>query len=84
MLLTRLWNPLPGSRNHAYQGFLVPQYSRLIYNGFWYSPEMKLLQNTMDLAQENVWGTARLKLYKGNCGHRQKIRSLSINPVCHL
>lgn len=46
---------------------LVPQYSRLIYNGFWYSPEMKLLQNTMDLAQENVWGTARLKLYKGNC-----------------
>jgi len=46
---------------------LVPQYSRLIYNGFWYSPEMRLLQNTMDLAQENVYGTAKLKLYKGNC-----------------
>ncbi|MBP8646131.1 MAG: argininosuccinate synthase [Syntrophobacteraceae bacterium] len=46
---------------------LVPQYSRLIYNGFWFSPEMRLLQNTMDLAQENVWGTARLKLYKGTC-----------------
>lgn len=46
---------------------LIPQYARLIYNGFWYSPEMRLLQNTMDLAQENVWGTARLKLYKGNC-----------------
>ena len=46
---------------------LIPQYSRLIYNGFWYSPEMRLLQSLMDLAQENVWGTARLKLYKGTC-----------------
>jgi len=46
---------------------LVPEYSRMIYNGFWYSPEMRYLQNMMDLAQENVWGTARLKLYKGNC-----------------
>ncbi|MGA7875531.1 MAG: argininosuccinate synthase [Desulfoferrobacter sp.] len=46
---------------------LIPQYSRMIYNGFWYAPEMRLLQNTMDMAQENVWGTARLKLYKGNC-----------------
>lgn len=46
---------------------LIPQYSRLIYNGFWFSPEMRLLQNTMDMAQENVWGTARLKLYKGAC-----------------
>jgi argininosuccinate synthase len=46
---------------------LIPQYSRLIYNGFWFSPEMRLLQNTMDGVQENVWGTARLRLYKGNC-----------------
>jgi len=46
---------------------LVPDYSRLIYNGFWYSPEMRFLQSIMDLAQDNVWGTARLKLYKGNC-----------------
>ena len=46
---------------------LIPQYSRMIYNGFWYSPEMRLLQGMMDLAQENVWGTARLKLYKGTC-----------------
>jgi argininosuccinate synthase len=46
---------------------LVPEYSRLIYNGFWYSPEMRYLQNMMDLAQENVWGTARVKLYKGSC-----------------
>ena len=46
---------------------LVPEYSRLIYNGFWYSPEMNYLQKMMDLAQENVSGTARLKLYKGSC-----------------
>ncbi len=46
---------------------LIPQYSRLIYNGFWYSPEMRLLQNAMDMAQENVSGTARLKLFKGSC-----------------
>ncbi len=46
---------------------LVPHYAKLIYNGFWFSPEMRMLQQTMDAAQENVWGTARLKLYKGSC-----------------
>jgi len=46
---------------------LVGQYSQLIYNGFWFSPEMKLLQNTMDMAQQTVNGVVRLKLYKGNC-----------------
>ncbi len=57
---------------------LITQYSRLIYNGFWYSPEMRLLQGLMDLAQENVYGTARLKLYKGNCSliGRKSDRSL--------
>jgi argininosuccinate synthase len=46
---------------------LITDYSRLVYNGFWYSPEMRFLQNMMDMAQENVWGIARLKLYKGGC-----------------
>lgn len=46
---------------------LVPRYSTLIYNGFWFSPEMELLQKTMDDAQATVNGTVRLKLYKGNC-----------------
>lgn len=57
---------------------LIPQYSRLIYNGFWFSPEMQLLQGLMDLSQENVWGTARLKLYKGCCtvAGRRSDRSL--------
>jgi len=46
---------------------LVPRYSKLIYNGFWFSPEMRLLQKTMDEAQQTVNGVVRLKLYKGNC-----------------
>ena len=46
---------------------LVPRYSELIYNGFWFSPEMRLLQKTMDETQTNVSGTVRLKLYKGSC-----------------
>ena len=46
---------------------LVPKFSQLVYNGFWFSPEMKALQALVDATQENVTGTARLKLYKGNC-----------------
>jgi len=46
---------------------LIPKYSELVYNGFWFSPEMKLMQGTIDMTQESVNGTVRLKLYKGNC-----------------
>ncbi len=46
---------------------LIPKYAQLVYNGFWYSPEMKALQAYIDATQENVTGTARMKLYKGNC-----------------
>jgi argininosuccinate synthase len=46
---------------------LIPKYAQLAYNGFWYSPEMKTLQTYIDATQENVTGTARMKLYKGNC-----------------
>jgi argininosuccinate synthase len=46
---------------------LTPKYAQLVYNGFWFSPEMKVLQTFIDGTQENVTGTARLKLYKGNC-----------------
>ena len=46
---------------------LIPKYAQLVYNGFWYSPEMKTLQVFIDETQENVTGTARMKLYKGNC-----------------
>ncbi len=45
---------------------LIPKYAELIYNGFWFSPEMVLLQNMVDQTQVNVTGVVRLKLYKGN------------------
>ncbi len=46
---------------------LIPKYSEIIYYGFWFSPEMKLLQNMIDQTQQNVSGVVRLQLYKGNC-----------------
>jgi argininosuccinate synthase len=46
---------------------LMPKYAQLVYNGFWYSPEMRSLQTYIDATQVNVTGTARMKLYKGNC-----------------
>ncbi|MBW1694801.1 MAG: argininosuccinate synthase, partial [Deltaproteobacteria bacterium] len=46
---------------------LVPKYSELVYYGFWFSPEMKLLQNLIDQTQENTFGIVRLELYKGTC-----------------
>jgi argininosuccinate synthase len=44
---------------------LMPRFAELIYNGFWYTPEMNLLKGTIEATQGNVTGTARLKLYKG-------------------
>ncbi|MEA2061695.1 MAG: argininosuccinate synthase [Thermodesulfobacteriota bacterium] len=46
---------------------LIPKYAELIYNGFWFSPEMKMLQTMIDDTQKNVSGRVRLKLYKGGC-----------------
>ncbi|WP_406604013.1 argininosuccinate synthase [Bartonella gliris] len=45
---------------------LMPRYAELIYYGFWFSPERKMLQAAIDLSQENVEGEVTLKLYKGN------------------
>ncbi len=44
---------------------LMPRYAKLIYNGYWWSPEREMLQAMIDKSQENVNGTVRLKLYKG-------------------
>jgi argininosuccinate synthase len=44
---------------------LMPRYARMIYNGYWFSPERKLLQTLIDASQETVNGTVKLKLYKG-------------------
>lgn len=46
---------------------LIPKYAELVYNGYWYAPERELLQKLIDESQKTVNGTARLKLYKGNC-----------------
>jgi len=45
---------------------LIPKYAELVYNGFWFAPEMKMLQTMIDHTQINVSGVVRLKLYKGN------------------
>ncbi|MBA3962417.1 MAG: argininosuccinate synthase [Chthoniobacterales bacterium] len=45
---------------------LIPKYSTLVYNGFWFSPEREALQALVSNTQRNVSGVVRLKLYKGN------------------
>jgi argininosuccinate synthase len=45
---------------------LMPRYAELIYNGFWFSPERRMLQALIDTSQHSVNGRVRLKLYKGN------------------
>ena len=46
---------------------LSPKIAQIIYNGFWYSPEMALMMDLVKRTQENVTGTGRVRLYKGNC-----------------
>jgi len=46
---------------------LMPKYAELVYYGFWFSPEMKVLQQMIDETQKNVSGIVKLDLYKGNC-----------------
>jgi argininosuccinate synthase len=45
---------------------LMPRYAKLIYNGYWWSPERRMLQTAIDHSQAVVNGNVRLKLYKGN------------------
>ncbi len=45
---------------------MMPRYASLIYNGFWFSPERKMLQKMIDESQQEVNGRVRLALYKGN------------------
>ena len=45
---------------------IMPKYAEAIYNGFWYSPEREMMQALIDKSQEDVYGTVRLKLYKGS------------------
>ena len=45
---------------------LMPRYARLIYNGYWWSPERKLLQGLIDASQAPVNGIVRMRLYRGS------------------
>ncbi|RMG31419.1 MAG: argininosuccinate synthase [Gammaproteobacteria bacterium] len=58
---------------------LMPRYAELIYNGYWWSPERRLLQEMIDASQETVNGEVRVRLYKGNVqitGRRSETDSL--------
>jgi len=58
---------------------LMPRYASLIYNGYWWSPERRMLQQMIDASQLTVNGEVRIKLYKGTVtvvGRRSKNDSL--------
>src|SRR5882672_11298765 len=57
----------------------MPRYARMVYNGYWFSPERELLQGLIDASQATVNGKVRLKLYKGTImcvGRESKTDSL--------
>jgi argininosuccinate synthase len=61
---------------------LIPEYARMVYAGYWFSPEREMLQAAIDDAQKTVNGVARVKLYKGHCrtvGRKSETDSL-FNP----
>ena len=54
---------------------LMPKYAKVIYNGFWWSEERKMMQEMIDFSQRDVNGDVRVKLYKGSVdvvGRRSK------------
>jgi argininosuccinate synthase len=58
---------------------LMPRYAKLIYNGYWFTPEREMLQAAIDHTQRVVNGVVRVKLYKGNVdivGRRSNTNSL--------
>jgi len=63
----RAMESLTLDRNAAHlKDELMPRYAEMIYNGFWFSPERKMLQALIDASQQFVTGKVRVKLYKGN------------------
>jgi argininosuccinate synthase len=63
---------------------LMPRYAELIYYGFWFSPERLMLQALIDKSQENVSGTVRLKLYKGNATVVGRKSPKSLYSLAHV
>lgn len=63
---------------------LMPRYAKLIYNGYWFAPETRMLQQMIDASQATVNGVVRLKLYKGNIivAGRKSENSLFSERLC--
>jgi len=62
---------------------LIPEYAKLVYNGFWYAPEREVLQNMIDDIQKSVTGTARIKLYKGTASIVGRKAPVSLWSAAH-
>lgn len=63
---------------------LMPRYAKIIYNGFWFSPEREMLQALIDKSQERVNGKVRLKLYKGSVSIIGRESADSLYSMAHV
>lgn len=63
---------------------IMPRYAKLIYNGFWFSPERKMLQALIDESQKNVSGDVTIELYKGNVTVVGRSSENSLYSVSHV
>ena len=63
---------------------LMPRYAELIYNGYWFSPERKMLQALIDASQENVSGVVKLKLFKGTASVVGRKSPNSLYSAAHV
>ena len=63
---------------------IMPRYAELIYNGFWFSPERRMLQALIDESQGNVSGNVKVKLYKGGVSVVGRSSSESLYSLEHV
>ena len=63
---------------------LMPRYAELVYFGYWFSPEREMLQKLIDESQQNVTGTVRVKLYKGNATIVGRKSPVSLYSMQHV
>ena len=63
---------------------LMPKYAKLVYEGFWYSPERDMLQAAIDKSQEHVCGEVRVKLYKGSADVVGRVSEHSLYSLDHV
>jgi len=63
---------------------LMPKYAKLVYEGFWFSPEREMLQAAIDKSQEHVCGEVRVKLYKGSAHVVGRVSERSLYSLDHV